>query len=340
LLRPLSLLVLLLLTGLYLLGGSLGPRRPAAVADLAPEETARLSTVLTALRAGNVSLAEVPVTHSDTLGPHLAHLDRLFQRAYADEGSSRGGKATGLEGRSYRPPVFAPALSPAQYARFEHLLTHTTSDDASNGGRVLFTSVLLNVEPLAADLFGTLVGLADFLGPDRFGLSIVEGPSSDGTAHLFLEVLVPVLLAMGVPPSALYLSLDRPSADFASHNRIAVLAGLREEAVAPLRSDRPARWRTVVFFNDVWWSLSMGLEMLSQHVKQGADMSCAWDLLWGNECVLVHNPTLDASVASLTTRLCSPSVQLLLRHLGRPRCPHWRRSSPSGPFHYFLLHSN
>lgn len=282
LLRPLSLGLLLLLVLLYLLGGGSrnGPRQPASLAHLGPEEATRLTTALTALREGNVSLANVPVTHSDTLGKHLARLDQLFIKAYAT-GGSKGGKPTGLEGRSYRPPVFAPALSPEQFARFEHLLPHTNG----NGGRVLFTSVLLDVEPLAPDLFGTLVGLADFLGPDRFGLSIVEGPSSDGTAHLFLEVLVPVLLEMGVSPSALYLSLDRPSADFASHNRIAVLAGLREEAVAPLRRDRPAKWSTVVFFNDVWWSLSMGLEMLSQHVKQGSDMSCAWDLLWGNECV-------------------------------------------------------
>lgn len=324
LLRPLSLVILLLFAGIYLLSGSSSLRRPATIAQLGHEGTARLSTALTALRAGNLSLADVPVTHSDTLSIHLADLDALFVEAYADANRSKGGKPTGLEGRTYKPPVFAPALSPAQYARFEHLLTHAKGDEV-DGGRVLFTSVLLDVEPLAPDLFGTLVGLADFLGPDRFGLSVVEGPSTDGTAHLFLEVLVPVLLSMGVPTSALYLSLDRPSADFASHNRIAVLAGLREEAVAPLRRDRPARWKTVVFFNDVWWSLAMGLEMLSQHVKQGADMSCAWDLLWGNECV--HEGRL-IQACGLTFSLLP---QLLLRHLGRSRRPHRRCLFPAAP---------
>jgi hypothetical protein len=39
----------------------------------------------------------------------------------------------------------------------------------------------------------------------------------------------------------------------------------------------------VVFFNDVYWSAGMMMELIHQHVTQGSDMTCAWDLLWGNE---------------------------------------------------------
>lgn len=266
---------------LLLLYAFAGSEERAAVRLRVAEEGVRVDGVLAELRAGNFTLDAVPRTHSDSLAPRLAQLDELFRKAYAGHPA--------LRGKTYDPPVFPPALSLEQFARFAHLLP-TTTTGSGDDERYLFTTVLVNVAPITPDLFATLVALADFLGPHRFGLSVVEGPSSDGTAHLFLAVLAPVLQAMGVPSTALYLSLDRPSADFTHHNRIDTLAKLREEAVAPLRRHRDARWGTVVFFNDVWWSLSMGLEMLSQHASQGADMSCAWDLLWGNESVVAFLP--------------------------------------------------
>lgn len=237
----------------------------------AAQEGLRVHSVLGQLKAGNFTLDSLPLTHSETLNPYLVQLDTLFKDAYRDHPP--------LKDETYQPPVFAPSMSPAQFHRFAHLLP-SHSDE-----RFLFTSVLLNVAPITPDLFSTLVALVDFLGPHRFGLSIVEGPSNDETDYLLLNVLTPVLLSMGVRQETIYLSLGRPSADFSNHNRIDVLAKLREEAIAPLRRHKDEGWGTVVFFNDVYWSLSMGLEMIGQHANQDGDMTCAWDLLWGNECV-------------------------------------------------------
>lgn len=73
---------------------------------------------------------------------------------------------------------------------------------------------------------------------------------------------------MGVNPLDLHLNTRRPSAGFAKGNRIGLLAKLREEALVPLRrkseGGRGKGYEASVFFNDVWFSGGMILEMMHQ----------------------------------------------------------------------------
>lgn len=132
----------------------------------------------------------------------------------------------------------------------------------------LFPLVFRFISSCSPDIFTSLLLLTDFLGPTSIGLSIIEGPSNDGTDSLFESVLSPLLVAMGVDPLDLHLNTRRPSANFAKGNRIELLAKLREEAVVPLRrksgGGKGEKWEASVFFNDVYFSGAMILEMMHQ----------------------------------------------------------------------------
>ena len=73
---------------------------------------------------------------------------------------------------------------------------------------------------------------------------------------------------MGVDPLDLHLNTRRPSAGFAKGNRIELLAKLREEALVPLRRKSKGGtgegYEASVFFNDVYFSGGMILEMMHQ----------------------------------------------------------------------------
>lgn len=238
---------------------------------------------------------------SSSLPYYLSKLDTSLREAFA--------RHPKLASDPYPSPIYPVDLTPSQLVRYAHLIpSHPLHNFTSSQGRIptpppdrkfLLTSSLVNVAPLTPTLFTSLIHLTALLGPRSISLSLIEGPSNDGTSHLIEAVLCPILLEMGVDPLDLHIVTRRPKVDFETHNRIEVLAKLREEAMIPFWRARKRTamaggkgaqhpnhvQETVVFFNDVYYSAGMMLELIHQHLTQGSDMTCAWDLLWGNEYV-------------------------------------------------------
>lgn len=252
------------------------------------------------------SSTDDPTPHSTTLPHHLRRLDDAFRDAYTQPE---------LKGRTYDPTVYPAALSPYQIGRYAHLRSPSSS------AKYLLGSSLFNVAHLTPDLFLAIVVVADFLGPSRIGLSIVEGPSNDGSDILLETVLSPVLLEMGISPLDMHINTRRVGVKFGEANRIAVLARLREEVMLPIwraAKGNQSEYETTVFLNDVYVSGAGILELIhqvssvqiaartlrtsftnalclshAQHVTQESDMTCAWDLLWQNECVRPRRKSLN-----------------------------------------------
>lgn len=122
-------------------------------------------------------------------------------------------------------------------------------------------------------LIGSVVDVVKFLGPEQCALSIVEGPSEDGTGEV-LAALRPVL-------DALTTTYYFKSSNFTSSegDRIARLAALRNMALQPLldEEDRYDSNTTVVFLNDVAICQEDILELVHQLRFLRADMTCAMD---------------------------------------------------------------
>jgi alpha-1,3-mannosyltransferase len=129
--------------------------------------------------------------------------------------------------------------------------------------------------PLLPRLIGSIVEVIKFLGPAQCALSIIEGPSLDGTGE--------VLAALRPGLDALTTTYYFKHSNFSSSegDRIARLAALRNMALQPLL-DEPQRYpssadTTVIFINDVAICPEDILELAHQRRFLGADMTCAMD---------------------------------------------------------------
>lgn len=174
---------------------------------------------------------------------HLQHLGDWPQGAIA-----------GVKDMKKRAPAPAPAGAGGRLRR---------------GSRYMLTTTIKQVQDQLPDLLNTILVLTMFLGPDKLSFSILEGPSSDCTASVLENVLQPLLLSLGVPASSIRLRTREQKIDFNKHNRIEVLADLRNRALEPLWNDRNGVGRdigAVVFFNDVYMKARDVLELLHQHV--------------------------------------------------------------------------
>lgn len=179
-----------------------------------------------------------------------------------------------------------------------------------NRSLISLTSVLFS-QP---DIIASLVALAIFLGPKHVFVSIVEGPSTDGTGDILEYALVPTLLSLGVPDEQIVIrsmkdgDLDWNRGGGSGRDRIEVLAELRNVALEPLVAQAGTRtWVSatnaqarlphelaashltlsssfvqgpVVFFNDVLFSAAHVLELLHRHKSNEASQTCAWDVLY------------------------------------------------------------
>ena len=197
--------------------------------------------------------------------------------ALLDMRLSKAGEQLSLTCPKSNEPIYVdPGLSKAQEQRYEHL--------RKGKGRIMVVSAVKDIEGQLPDFLNSLIVLITYLGPERLSFSIVEGPSGDCTAQALELVVGPTLLSLGVPQNHLHLVTRVSKINFSKHNRIELLANLRNKALSPLWSNstmvkgkRRDVTEAVVFINDVYLKASDVLEVLHQHKKSGAGISTAFD---------------------------------------------------------------
>ena len=179
-----------------------------------------------------------------------------------------------------------PGLTHAQEKRYAHLRKSPRSSVFSSGTqKIMVVSTLRQIHDQLPDLLNTLIVLVTYLGAQRLSFSFIEGPSDDCTSEAFERVIGPTLLSMGIPQNHLHLVTRESKIDFANHNRIGVLADLRNRALSPLWAENsgPAGKSTkdgvqaVVMLNDVFLRARDVLELLHQHTTKRAGITAAWD---------------------------------------------------------------
>lgn len=92
------------------------------------------------------------------------------------------------------------------------------------------------------------------------------------------------LLFIGVLPENIHIRTRLPKIDWEAHHRIELLADMRNTAIKPLLDTIQGGglinghpWSGIIFYNDVYLSATHFLELMHQHIKQDADMTCGWD---------------------------------------------------------------
>ncbi len=210
---------------------------------------------------------------SDEISPSLAgdltYLDTVLHEHFSSHG------------QTVPHPVFPhPVLTTSQRKRYRHIAERLSSSP----DKIMFTTIIRQIQDQLPDLLASIVVLVDFLGPTSLTFSFIEGPSSDLTSSTFESVLHPLLITLGVPAQQIRFITSSPPIDFDAGNRIALLADLRNQALAPLWEDRERKSggigegvKQVVFFNDVYMKAEFILELLQQHRSNRADVTTAWD---------------------------------------------------------------
>lgn len=126
-------------------------------------------------------------------------------------------------------------------------------------------------------LMESIVQAMRYLGPERCALSVVEGPSEDGT-HESLENFQTEVELMG---SHFYHNTSSLDPKAPGSERVERLAKLRNMALAPLWSGHDRHKFSsdsiVIFLDDIALCPEDILELLHQHVTQSAHMTCAFD---------------------------------------------------------------
>lgn len=129
-------------------------------------------------------------------------------------------------------------------------------------------------------LMSSIVETMRYLGPEYCALSVVEGRSEDGTYEV-LAALKKEIEAMG---AEFYLNTSPLNPLGPGADRIALLSELRNMALEPLHDRRYSKMYAsdaiVVFINDIAICPEDILELVHQHVSQGAHMTCAFDWIF------------------------------------------------------------
>jgi alpha-1,3-mannosyltransferase len=277
-------------------------------------------------------------------------------------------------------PIYPnPHLTPDQKRRYAHLkspqlpLAHTVKGKTGPAhGKYMMTTLTRQITSQLPDLLNAMHELVSYLGPEHVSYSILEGPSDDCTPFILDEVLRPMLRNLGVPDSQVHIITNEPKINFDEHNRIQVLAGLRNKALSPLWEDNDPDMdagavRTVgkdvvavVYFNDVFLHAADILEVLHQHVvagqgeeKREVGITTAWDWMtrepehfydvWVARTVCPHPLDLPLATTTDTLRLTQATSSTPSTFPGgHPRLPssprlryprkHSAASGPSRPF--------
>lgn len=144
---------------------------------------------------------------------------------------------------------------------------------------IFFALNLLDAEQVMPTFLQSLSTLLPLMSPSRFFISITENGSKDRTPTL-LRILARMLSIFGTS-YRIKSEGETNIADKSNHMRIAVLAAVRNLALQPLWDGALGKYDTVLFINDVIHCPADILEVLYQHWKQKADMSCSVDWHWG-----------------------------------------------------------
>jgi alpha-1,3-mannosyltransferase len=150
--------------------------------------------------------------------------------------------------------------------------------------KYFFALDLFECTSILPTLLGAVVEAMEFLGVQGSALSVVEGRSTDGT----YEILANLQGRLG---AKFYLVNNDTNPRDGSQDRIAALAGLRNQALRPLIEDHRlfASDAVVIFLNDITICAEDVLELLHQQQLQSADMTCAMDWNYKNKEVLFYD---------------------------------------------------
>lgn len=203
-----------------------------------------------------------PVMHTEDL--FLERALNVTSEAFREICPSTGG-----------PVHLDPDLTEAQKKRYLPL-------KRSKRGRYLLVTNTRQIEAHLPDLLNTLIVLLRYLAPEHLAVSILEGPSSDCTQKAVEQILVPMLEYQGLEKAWTKIETGESKIDWGKHNRIEKIAELRNRALAPLwQGESSQKWEdeieAVVFFNDVYLHAADILEVVYQHVKNGAGITTAMD---------------------------------------------------------------
>ncbi|AFR98256.1 hypothetical protein C343_06232 [Cryptococcus neoformans C23] len=185
-------------------------------------------------------------------------------------------------------PIFPPFLRDDLKERYRHLrdvFDEETGEWVRGPERRWFlVTVCRQVAGMLADWFAAWTVLADFLGPESLVFSLFEGDSADGSGEILAYAMRAHLLNIGVPPSNIHIQTQLPAVDWDNHHRIELLAEMRNSGMQPFYDTAATglspdghSWTGIVFYNDVYLSATHFLELMHQHLKQDADMTCGWD---------------------------------------------------------------
>ncbi|WWC92529.1 uncharacterized protein L201_007488 [Kwoniella dendrophila CBS 6074] len=185
-------------------------------------------------------------------------------------------------------PIFPPFLTDDLINRFKHLREEyneqTGEWELATKRRWFMVTVCRQVAGMLADWFAAWTVLADFLGPESLVFSLIEGDSADGSGEIISYAMRAHLLNIGVPPENINIKTFAPKFDWEQIHRIEQLAKMRNEGMKPFYDTLPSGlspdgnpWTGIVYYNDVYLSATHFLELMHQHFKQDADMTCGWD---------------------------------------------------------------
>lgn len=167
--------------------------------------------------------------------------------------------------KAFEPIHLSPGLTSSQENRYRHLL-HPQLPGQTTLGRYLIVSNIRQISNQLPDLLSATLVMLSFLGPERLGFSILEGPSDDCTPDVLESILEPLLEEHEVHFRRIVTREEK--VDFEGGNRIEILAGLRNKALAPLWDESGGEdWTAVAMLNDVFLHAADLLELLHQHVK-------------------------------------------------------------------------
>ena len=165
--------------------------------------------------------------------------------------------------------------------RYNHLVP-TLESSSQSRRRYFFALDLHQSMHIVPRLLSSVVNVMHFVGPEHCALSIVEGRSTDGTREV-LAALETHMKRLGVDYYVATSDVD-PLAG-GDVDRIVALAALRNQALEPLVRQRGMFHSDtiVTFINDVSLCVDDLLELIHQLVRQGAEMTCAMDWIYGGD---------------------------------------------------------